>query len=258
MFKNKMETEAIPERVFLLCKNLENAPVEDSKLRDKMEPAFLASKSHYFQSYRNAAEELGLISISDKMIRLSVDKPVIKDMRSMRRYINSNIAKLSDGVFFKVTEAVFNMNENIMKLGSVSNLGPQMSEAIGMSVDAMSMRAWRFWVSYLGLGYMHDMTFLPNAQVFLWDLINNASFALGEMIPVSSFVSRLMPSLAVIVSETGKKEFNYGVTCGLRSLESRQLIRIHHVMDREDMWRMYNLEGFTDPVVTHISVEGGN
>lgn len=41
-----------------------------------------------------------------------------------------------------------------------------MSELTGQKVDAMDMRAWRFWVSYLGLGYLQEMFMIPNADVF--------------------------------------------------------------------------------------------
>lgn len=39
-----------------------------------MEPDFLQNKSSYFNDYRNAAEELGLISISDDLVSLAVEK----------------------------------------------------------------------------------------------------------------------------------------------------------------------------------------
>lgn len=40
MFKEKMVTTAIPERVYALCKIVEKGPISLSELKDKMEPEF--------------------------------------------------------------------------------------------------------------------------------------------------------------------------------------------------------------------------
>ena len=47
MFKEKMVTTAIPERVYALCKIVEKGPISLSELKDKMEPEFLGNGSVY-------------------------------------------------------------------------------------------------------------------------------------------------------------------------------------------------------------------
>ena len=54
-----------------------------------------------------------------------------------------------------------------------------------------NMRAWRFWVSFLGVGYLmgdNRSLFLPNAADFIWDLIESANFDKNVWIPMSSFI----------------------------------------------------------------------
>ena len=41
MFREKMVTPAIPERVYVLCKIVEKGPISSSELKEKMEPAEL-------------------------------------------------------------------------------------------------------------------------------------------------------------------------------------------------------------------------
>lgn len=41
MFREKMVTPAIPERVYVLCKIAEKGPISGSELKEKMEPAEL-------------------------------------------------------------------------------------------------------------------------------------------------------------------------------------------------------------------------
>lgn len=48
MFKEKMVTTAIPERVFALCKIVEKGSIYAGELKNKMEPEFLGNGSVYF------------------------------------------------------------------------------------------------------------------------------------------------------------------------------------------------------------------
>lgn len=48
MFKEKMVTTAIPERVFALCKIVEKGSIYSSELKNKMEPEFLGNGSGIF------------------------------------------------------------------------------------------------------------------------------------------------------------------------------------------------------------------
>ena len=105
MFREKMVTPAIPERVYVLCKIVEKGPISSSELKEKMEPAELNADTStaYFPDYRTAAEELGLIITSDNMISLAVDPSVIESRQTMRKYVNGVLRKFSDGQFYQVT-----------------------------------------------------------------------------------------------------------------------------------------------------------
>lgn len=167
MFKDKMITTAIPERIFALCKIVEKGPIVSSELKDMMEPEYLGNGSVYFNDYKNAAEELGLISISDDLISLAVDAKVIKNIECMRTYINSRLEMFNTGQFYLVTKAYFEKGSDIFKEDkNIANLGPLFTQMTNYPVDAVAMRSWRFWASFLGLGYLQDMFIIPNACVF--------------------------------------------------------------------------------------------
>ena len=53
MFREKMVTPAIPERVYVLCKIVEKGPISSSELKEKMEPAELNADTStaYFPDY---------------------------------------------------------------------------------------------------------------------------------------------------------------------------------------------------------------
>lgn len=67
-----------------------------------MEPEFLGNGTIYFNDYKNAAEELGLVTISDDLISLAVDPKIVKSIESMRAYINSHLELYNTGQFYLV------------------------------------------------------------------------------------------------------------------------------------------------------------
>ena len=92
MFREKMTTPAIPERVYALCKIVEKGPISSRDLKERMEPSYLNQSSSYFGDYRAAAEELKLIVISDNVVSLAVASSTIHSIFDMRSHVNSMLA----------------------------------------------------------------------------------------------------------------------------------------------------------------------
>lgn len=256
MFKDKMVTTAIPERVFALCKIVEKGPISSGDLKDKMEPSFLGNGSVYFNDYKNAAEELELITISDDLISLAVDTKIIKSIEEMRGYINSRLEKHNTGQFYLVTNAYFKKGSDIFKEDkNIANLGPMFTEMTGVPVDAVAMRAWRFWASFLGFGYLQEMFIIPNANVFLWDVITASGLEKKRLYSISEFIDGIAPMANVVIPDVSQKSFNYGVSNGLRALQDAGKIKMEHIHDQADMWTLYPLKAYSnDSTITHITI----
>lgn len=71
----------------------------------------------------------------------------------------------------------------------------------GKVTDAVAMRAWRFWASFLGFGYLQDMFIIPNACVFLEDVILSADLEKKKMYTVSEFVNAISPMANIIIPD---------------------------------------------------------
>ena len=173
MFGNKMQTSAIPERVYALCRAVASKPMDENTLKRLLEPQNLGGKTPYFGMVRSAAEELQLVQIKENVISLSVDKDTVKSMENMRHYINMHLELVSDSLFYKVTQGYLDMGTEVLGHNSVSKMSDLMGRKIGEKVIEDDMRAWRFWMAFLGFGYMHDSQagaagiLLPNIAVFL-------------------------------------------------------------------------------------------
>lgn len=259
MFRDNMLTEQIPERVYCLCKNVEkNGSISVEGLRNCMEPNYLGKQSPYFASYRRAAEELYLIAVTDNMVSLAVDRCVLKSMDTMRRYVNGVLENYQDGAFYAVTQEFFRMGTQILKgEQNLANRSGEFAEITGRKIDAVSMRAWRFWAEFLGFGVRSsDMFILPNAYVFLNDLIHQSDLQKGVRYSADEFISILRPMCNIVLDPAdSSRTFNYGVSNGLRMLHDNKIIQMEHVLDNDDMWNLYPMLAHTiRGPVTNITV----
>lgn len=255
MFKDKMKTPAIPERVFTLCKIVEKGDINKTDLKNKMEPDFVDNTSAYFRDYYEAAEELNLISESDGMVSLAVDKEVIKSTESLRKFINGNLENFKDGHFYKMTKAYFSSSSDVLygETNIAASAGEYSAKA-GIQLDAPSLRAWRFWVTFLGLAYLHEMFVMPNASVFLHDVIEITQLKKGEKYAFGDFVDAISPYCGIII-DPNKRVLNYGASCGLRTLHDAGIIQMEHILDQEDIWSLYPFEQHSiDQTVTNITI----
>ena len=257
MFQEKMVTPAIPERVYALCKIVEKRPISNSELKDKMEPDFLDNGSTYFSEYRNAAEELGLITISDHLISVAVEKPILASSDNMRAYINMKLESFTQGQFYAVTNAYFDIDNEVLKGDkNIANMGPLFTKLTKRPVDSMAMRAWRFWTMFLGLGYLQEMFFVPNACTFLWDLLSESPLEMGKRYSMSEAVEAIRPYCNIIINPNpSNKKLNYGVSNGFRTLNDLGLIKMEHIMDQKDLWELYPMNAHPiSSIVTNITI----
>ena len=228
-----------------------------SEVKEKMEPSYLNQKSSYYNDYRNAAEELQLITVTDNVLSVAVDTSVLKNMDTMRSYINGQLNQFREGQFYKVTKAYFDMGEEILHgEQNVANMASLMTLKTGISVDSMAMRAWRFWASYLGFGYLQDMFVIPNADTFLQDIISEAEFEKNKRYSIAEFLEKLRPHSDIIIdSSNGTKKFSFGVSSGLRTLQDAGAIRMEYILDQEDTWNLYHVDALSaNETVTNITV----
>ena len=257
MFQNKMVTPAIPERVYALCKIVEKGPLASAEAKEKMEPSYLNQITSYYSEYRNAAEELQLITVTDNVMSLGVDSSVLKSMDTMRFYINGKMNLFREGQFYKVTKAYYGMGEDVLHgEQNVANMASLMTLKTGIQVDSMAMRAWRFWAAYLGFGYLQDMFVIPNADTFLRDIIGRVGYDKNKRYSISEFLEKLWPYGDIIIdSAHDGKTFNFGVSNGLRTLQDSGYIKMEHIMDQEDTWNLYHIDELSaNETVTNITV----
>ncbi len=264
MFGNRMKTTAIPERVYALCRAVASKPVDDAVLKKSLEPQQLGGKTQYYGDVKAAASELMLINEKENNIYLAVDKSIVKSPDIMRQYINLNWEIQCDSLFYKVTQVYFDMDIEVLEHSSVSKMSDLMSTKIGVKVVEDDMRAWRFWIPFLGLGYLHEPQtkvagiILPNTGIFIKDIIEGLKIKKNTEYTIDAFVSVIQPYANIVLKNAFEtKKLNFGFSNGLRMLDELGVLIVEHRSDAQEIWSLYPMSSDDeDDIVTHITIGG--
>lgn len=253
MFIGNMVTEAIPARVYALYKIVASKKeISRSDLQGLMEPSGIYEGSSYFSTIMKAATELKLVDIQDNMVYSLVPKEKISSIDDMRIHAISRLISFEGEQFYRCTNAIVNLNEEIFKFKSVSDndMLTFLSEKAGQNVTAPMARGWRFWAQFLGFGYMNDFTFLPNAYIFvknvikLMDLEKKKEYQMDEFMSMFNQYGRILTDNA-----PSEKYLNLALSSALRELHENDEITIRYISDQASKWILFpSNDLFNNPV----------
>ena len=253
MFIGNMVTEAIPARVYSLYRIVAaKKEISRSDLQGFMEPSGIYEGSSYFSTILKAATELKLVDVQDNTVYPLVQKEKINSIDDMRLYAISKLDSFEGEQFYKCTNAIVNLNEAIFKYKSVSDSDMLifLSDKAGQNVTAPMARGWRFWAQFLGFGYMNDFTFLPNAYIFvknvikLMDLEKKKEYQMDEFMALFNQYGRILTDNA-----SSEKNLNLALSSALRELHVNGEISLNYISDQASQWILYpSNELFNNPV----------
>lgn len=255
MFTGNMVTEAIPARVFSLYKIANSKKdITRSELQALMEPPEIYEGTSYFAAILRAATELKLVEVQDNIIVPIVTKDQIKSIEDMRLYAISKLESFSDSQFYRYTNAVVNMNERIYKHSSISDaqMLSYISARIGEQVTAPMARGWRFWAQFLGFGQVNGMAFLPNAYVFVKDVLKLLNLEKNKEYPIDEFMT-LFDRYGRILSGNLEpdRNMNIALSSAFRELHDNNEIELIYHSDAMTRWFLYpSSELFNEQVAT--------
>ena len=253
MFIGNMVTEPIPARVFALYKIVEaKKDISRSELQGLMEPKDIYEGNSYFSAIIKTAEELKIIENKDNIINLLDGKEKLKTIADFRKHTISILQDLSDGQFWKCTNIIVNMNEKIYEYRTISDSGMlnHLSNKLDETIKAPMMRGWRFWAQFLGFGVVNEMTFLPNAYVYVKDVIRLMNLEKNQEYSMSDFMARFMQYGRVVLSSSpADKNLNIAMSSALRELHDNGEIVLKFGSDQEMKWILYpSKELFNQPI----------
>lgn len=257
MFTGKMVTEAIPARVYALYKIVTSKKnISRTELQVLMEPSGIYEGSSYFSTILKTATELKLVDVQDNYVSALVSKDQIKTIEDLRLFIISKLDNYADEQFYKCTNAIVNLDEKIYKYSSISDseMLNYLSEKSGQQITAPMARGWRFWAQFLGFGYMNGFVFLPNAYIFVKDVIKLMNLEKKKEYQMEEFMTKFNQYGRILSrAETSEKNLNIALSSALRELHENGEITLKYISDQGNKWILYpSKELFNEPVTAII------
>ena len=153
------------------------------------------------------------------------------------------------------TKWLIAQNERIFSLksweGMAKTCGSEVKELSALNENAVL--GWRFWASFLGLGYLSGTMIIPNMKLRLEDILATKyteKFNYNETVLAPDFLLWLSTKMPEV--EVGSK-LPLGLSAGLRTLHEIGIITLETWSDSVPTM-LYPVDG--DPInsFTHISV----
>lgn len=262
MFIGNMVTEAIPPRVFALYRIVETKKsIRRSELQAMMEPPELRedNTSAYFSIVLKAAIELKLVDNKDNVILLHNPDDQIRTMDEFRRYVISIMPSFESEQFWRCSNVIVNMNEKIFEYSSISDsdmLG-YLSNRLGQQISASMIRGWRFWAQFLGFGYMNNFAFLPNAYLYVKNVLLLSNLERGKEYGVEEFMTCFSRYGKIILPlSVGDRNLNISMSSALRELHDNGEIVLKTGSDREANWTLFPSKDFFNQPISSIVFKG--
>ena len=117
------------------------------------------------------------------------------------------------------------------------------------------MLGWRFWASFLGLGYVHGTELIPNMYIRVKDVLAtefSKSFAFDEEIPAAEFFNWLLAK--VPEAKMPDDSINLALSSAIRTLRDMKEIDVKALMDAVPMY-LYKIPEDNTNQISHIIVK---
>lgn len=258
MFIGNMVTEAIPARVYSLYKiSVSKKDMTRADVQGQMEPpGIYEASSSYFAAILRAATELKLVEVQDNIIVPLIPREQMQDIEDFRLYVISKIDTFRDEQFYKCTNTIVNMNERIYEYSSISELEMLniLSTAIGQQITEPMTRGWRFWAQFLGVGYMNDMAFLPNAYIFAKNVLRLIKLEKKREYKIDDFMTLFNQYGRILTDNLNpERNMNIALSSALRELHDNGEIELKYSSDAENRWLLYpSNESFNEQVASVV------
>lgn len=252
-FDDRLVNQQTPHRVYALCKLVRYKSLTREQLKAYVVPESLNTSDSAFANVFKFALNGHLISKDpDGKITLELSENEVESSVSFRKAIAKRTFTNPELIFCRFTgwylmrgPKVF--NESAKDLASNFDKEINLDSHINKYNDT-NINGWRTWVSFLGLGFVHGGTLIPNAYVRLKDalegdehLVRSKPILFRDFI---SWLSKACPELdfgEISTNNKGKaqlreNELSIALSSGLRALQDQGNIRLNYIKDARETW----------------------
>ncbi len=260
MFKenpDNMRMEPTPERVLSICRILSHESMTHEELRAAMTLGQngVDEIDQVNKSISVAKDELGLIDTKNNRLQYIENAEIIASPDNFRKYVASKVFLKKSSTFVMFSKWYISQNERIFSLKKwevmAKTCGSEISDLSAVNENAVL--GWRFWASFLGLGYLSGTVMIPNMKTRLQDILATVfseSFEYDQSVRATDFIAWLTPKLPE-ADLSGRLPL--AVSAALRTLHELGLIKLETWRDSNKIM-LYVIDGEPINDFSHITV----
>lgn len=254
---DRCQPYATPERVYTVVKLVEKSPLTVEEITDYIT---LRSDNKTDRDsvalMISTAETLGLIYNSNGKYKLAVDSKCVDDMSAFRIFAAESAFSKDNTTFFKFTSWYLAQNEEVFAMSGWDERAIRATQD-GVSIDENTVLAWRFWASFLGIGYLSGTLIIPNMAVRLRDVLEG-KFAdrAGKSIPADAFLQELKQYVPEAFGDD-IHVLDLGLSAGLLTLVKMDLLELKYQNDTTNRFFLYKINELRDEFSDVVVKVGG-
>ncbi len=263
MFKqnyDSMRMEPTPERVLAVCRLVNQREMSRDQLREYLTLGQLGDKEvgDVNRALAVALDELHLLQEKNDVISYVGPGDALNSGKTFRQCVASIIFGVKDSTFVLFSKWLINKNEELFGLSKWETIAATCSkeESELVRMDENAVLGWRFWATFLGLGYLSGTMFLPNMKVRVQDLLETSfpkKFQYNEAIRAEEFIPWLSSKMPEVDFD---KTLPLALSSAFRTLQELGLIQLETWQDSKRV-NLYRVDGEELNDFSHITVSRG-
>ena len=256
-FSNRINKEATPKRVYAFLKLVEYKEMTKEELETYLQPKELNRGNNTpFNAVYSFAEKSNLIErdFGDTIILKNIESKHLKDWNYYRKFMAKLLLSNENSNFVKFTSWYLQQEKDVFNYSSSKDIQKYLSGDVGVFIED-DILGWRFWVSFLGIGFLSGGIIIPNTYQRIKDVLEeDLSIEREVEIPFGEFLDKLLINCKEFESCINGNNINFGISNGLRTLHDQKLIQLIKTSDSTNVWHLYRTEHEILEDVTSIRI----
>lgn len=248
LLDENIRKEVTPKRVFSTLKLIKYKKYKSHELKELIQPKALSSLadekgSIEFNKILSFLIKMGFVEQDvDGYVTCNLDKSVLESPEIFRKYFCSKAFEGDkSNQFYQFTSWYMAQDEEIFYQGKLENIITNNLEFESLGREFIN--AWRLWVSFMGLGFLHESQFIHNPYVRIQDCIDFYNdIKRNKRMPFKEFIDWLSLRCPELVRGITGNSLSYSVSSALRNLHDTGKIHLNIVQDSTDVWHLRKLD----------------
>ena len=258
-FSKKIQKEATPKRVYAFLKLVEYKEMTKDELEKYLQPKELNKGNNTpFTAVYSFVERANLIEIDkdfgESITLNNIESSDLKDWDSYRKFMAKLLLSNENSNFLKFTSWYLQQEKEVFNYSSSKEIQKHLSGDIDTLIED-DILGWRFWASFLGIGFLSGGIIIPNTYQRIRDVLEeDLSIKRDIEIPFEEFMQKILIKCKEFKSCINGNNINFGISNGLRTLHDQKLIQLIKTSDSTDIWHLYRTEHEILEDVTSIKI----